>query len=97
VSLRADPVEETVATPGGRELRVRVGVAPDPYVRERDLGTVDLEVFEGDRPLAALNTVLGPADDSEARALIRDVVTGLANGSLQPNAGALEQPANRTS
>ena len=97
MSLRSDPIEETVATPEGRELRVRVGVAPDPYIRERDRRTVDLEVFEADRPLAALNTVLDPRDDSAGHALVRDVVAGLRDGSLQPTAGSLEDLANRTS
>jgi hypothetical protein len=96
VSLRTDPIEQTVATPDGRELRVRVGVAPDPYIAERERRTVDLEVFEGDRPLAALNTILGPRDDSAALALLRDVVTGLGDGSLQPTAGALAPLVNRT-
>jgi hypothetical protein len=96
VSLRTDPIEKTVATPDGRELRVRVGVAPDPYIDERERKTVDLEVFEGERPLAALNTVLGVRDDSAAMALVRDVVAGLGEGSLEPTAQALEPLANRT-
>jgi hypothetical protein len=95
VSLRTNPIEQTVATPDGRELRVRVGVAPDPYIAERERNTVDLEVFEGDRPLAALNTLLGPRDHSGALALARDVVAGLRDGMLQPTAGALDELLSR--
>ena len=96
MSLRTDPVEETVATPEGRELRVRVGVAADPYIAARDRRTVDLEVFEGEQPLVALNTLLGPREDAAALALVRDVAAGLRDGSLAPTAGALEPLANRT-
>jgi hypothetical protein len=70
VSLRSDPVEETVAAPDGRVLRVRVGVAPDPYIAESESQTVDLEVFDGEEPLVVLNTVLGVRDDSAAMALV---------------------------
>jgi hypothetical protein len=97
VSLRKHPIEEKVSTPDGRELRVRIGVAPDPYLRQRDVRTVDVELFEGERVIAAVNTLLSPRDESEARALAREIVSGLGDGTLEPTAGALERLASRAS
>lgn len=96
MSLRTDPIEEAVTTPDGRELRLRVGVPQDPYIPERALDTVDLELFEGETAIAAVSTVLSPGDDSEARALVRDIVSGIEEGTLEPTAGALEPLALRT-
>jgi hypothetical protein len=96
VTLRRHPIEVTVSTPDGRELRLRVGIVPDSYIRERDLATVDLELFEGDRVLAAVNTLLSPRDDANARALAHEIVSGLGDGTLEPTAGALERLATRT-
>jgi hypothetical protein len=96
VSLRTDPIEEAVTTPDGRELRLRVGVPQDPYIPERALDMVDLELFEGETAIAAVSTVLSPGDDSEARALVRDIVSGIEEGTLEPTAGALEPLALRT-
>lgn len=96
MNLRAHPIEETIATPDGRELRVRIGLARDPYIPDRAVDTVDVELFEGETVLAALNTVLSPSDDSEARALARDIASGLREGTLEPTAGALEPLALRT-
>ena len=93
MSLRGHPIEETVTTPDGRELRLRIGVAPDPYLRGRDLRTVDVELFEGERVLAAVNTLLSPRDESEARALAREIASGLSDGTLEPTAGAIERLA----
>jgi hypothetical protein len=44
--------------------------------------------------VAAIDTVLGPEQDSEARALLRDVVAGLESGELAPTASALEPLAD---
>jgi hypothetical protein len=95
VSLRGRPVEQSVVLPDGREARVRVGVPDDPYIARQELDTVSLEVWAGDEAVAAVNTVLSPEHESEARALAREVVAGLESGELEPTAGALEPLAER--
>jgi hypothetical protein len=95
VSLRGRPVEQTASLPDGREIRVRVGVPDDPYIPRRELETVDVELFNGDRALAAVNTVLSPAQESEALALAREIVAGLEAGELEPTAAALEPLADQ--
>ncbi len=95
VSLRGTPVEERTVLPSGREATVRVGVAEDPYIAPGKIDTVSLVVRSGNDVLAVVNTVLEPAHVSEARALVREVVAGLASGELEPTAGALEPYADR--
>ena len=95
VSLRRRPVEQTASLPDGREIRVRVGVPEDSYIPRRELETVDVELFNGDSPLAAVNTVLGPDQQSEALELAREIVAGLESGELEPSAGAIEPLADR--
>jgi hypothetical protein len=95
VSLRGGPVEATATLPDGRAVRVRVGVPEDSYIPKRELETVDIELFDGDQHLAAVNTVLDPDQTSEARALLRDIVRGLESGTLEPTAGALEPLADQ--
>ena len=95
MSLRGEPIEATATLPDGRTLRVRVGVPEDSYIPSRELDTVDVELFDGEQHLAAVNTVLEPEQTSEARALVREIVTGLESGELEPTAGALEQYADR--
>ena len=90
MSLRGNPVRETASLPDGREVVVTVGVPDDSYIARRELDTVSLEVWAGDDVLAALNTVLEPEHTSEARALAREIASGLAAGDLEPAAGALE-------
>ena len=90
MSLRGNPVVERAHLPDGRDVEVRVGVAEDSYVARRELDTVSLELHAEGRTLAALNTVLDPAQDSEARRLVRRIVAGLESGDLEPSAGALE-------
>jgi hypothetical protein len=94
MSLRGEPIEETAKLPDGRAVRVRVGVPDDPYIPRRELDTVDIELFEGEQHLAAVNTVLGVEQDSEARALVREVVAGLESGKLEPTAASLEPLAD---
>jgi hypothetical protein len=94
VSLRGEPVEAVASLPDGRLVRVRVGVPEDSYIPRRELDTVDIELFDGSQHLAAVNTVLDPAQVSEARDLVRDVVTGLESGKLEPTAAALEPLAD---
>lgn len=94
MSLRARRVEETVRLPDGRDVLVRVGVPDDPYIPKRELDTVDVELLAGDDVLAVVNTVLGADQESEARALVREIATGLESGKLEPSAGAIEPLAD---
>jgi hypothetical protein len=95
MSLRAHRITETATLPDGRDVVVDVGLARDGYIRPRDSETVSVELRHGDEVLAVLNTVLDPDDDSEARALARDVAKGLAAGELEPTAEAIEPFADR--
>jgi hypothetical protein len=95
VSLRGEPIEGTATLPDGRVIHVRVGVPEDSYIPRRDLDTVDIELFDGDQHLAAVNTVLDPDQASEARELVREIVSGLESGQLEPTAAALEPLADQ--
>ena len=94
MSLRGDPVEERVTLPDGRHVRIRVGVPEDPYIPKKELDTVDVELFEGERPLAAVTTVLDARDTSDARRLAREIASGLESGRLEPTAAAIEPLAD---
>ena len=94
MSLRGNPVEETATLPDGRTVTVRVAVPDDPYIPRRELETVDVELWDGERVLAAVNTVLDPKQSAEARQLAREIVSGLESGQLQPTAGAIEPLAD---
>jgi hypothetical protein len=96
VSLRGEPLEREARLPDGRVVRVRIGVPDDSYIAKRDLDTVDLELWDVRRGehLAAVNTVLEPEQDSEARRLLAEVVAGLESGNLAPTAAALEPLAD---
>jgi hypothetical protein len=94
VSLRGEPIEQTARLPDGREVLVRIGVPEDSYIPSRELDTVDVELYDGGRHLAAVNTVLDADQVSEARQLAREIVAGLESGELEPSAGALERLAD---
>ncbi len=94
VSLRSAPITRPVSLPDGRAVTVRVGVPDDPYIPKRELDTVALELLEGDRVIATVNTVLGAADDEAASELARDVARRLESGELEPTAGAIEPLAD---
>ena len=94
VSLNGRPVEQTATLPDGRVVQIRVGIPDDPYIPRRELRTVDLEMFEDGRPLAAVNTVLLPEQESEALALARQIAAGLESGELEPTAAAIEPLAD---
>jgi hypothetical protein len=94
VSLRSRRIEETATLPDGREILVRVGVPDDSYVPKRELNTVDVELFEHDRAIAYVTTVLDPDQESEALQLVRDIVSGLESGELEPTAGSIEPLAD---
>lgn len=95
MSLRGEPVEERAVLADGRAVRVRVAVPDDPYVRKRDLDTVVVELWDGDRPLATVSSLLSANQMSAARRLAREIAAGLESGSLQPTAGAIEPLAER--
>jgi len=94
VSLRGRSIERIASTPDGREVRVRIGVPEDSYIPRRELDTVDVELFVGDRPVAAVNTVLEPEQENEALQLAREIVAGLESGELEPTAAAIEPLAD---
>lgn len=94
MSLRGEPIEVSATLPDGRTVRIRIGVPEDSYIATRELDTVDIELFDGDQHLAAVNTVLGVEQESEARALAREIVAGLESGELEPTAAALEPLAD---
>ena len=95
MSLRGRPVERTATLPDGRAVRVRIGMAEDSYIPSRELETVDVELFDGERHLAAVNTVLAPEQESEALALARELVACLESGELEPTAAAIEPLADQ--
>jgi len=94
VSLRRTPLERDATLPDGAVVRVRIGLPDDSYIRARDLDTVTIELYGNGEHLAAVSTVLDADQDSEARALLREIVAGLEAGELQPTAGALEPLAD---
>ena len=87
-------MEREATLPDGRVVRIRVGVADDSYISQRELDTVTLELLGDGEHLAAVTTVLDAAQESEARALAQEVVIGLESGTLEPTAGALEPLAD---
>jgi hypothetical protein len=91
MSLRGEPLEQEATLPDGRVVAVRVGVAEDSYIPRRELDTVVVELWDEARGehLAGIATVLSVDDVDSARALLREVVQGLGDGSLEPTAGAL--------
>ena len=97
MSLRGEPLEQEATLPDGRVVSVRVGLAQDSYIPRRELDTVVLELWDENRGehLAGVSTVLSANAVDAARALLREVVDGLSQGSLQPTAGALEPLADR--
>ena len=94
MSLRGRPVEQTASLPDGREVRIWIGVPEDSYIPRRELDTVDVELYVGDRPVAAVNTVLTVEQESEARQLARAIASGLESGKLEPTAAAIEPLAD---
>ena len=95
MSLRAARVEETASISGGETVVVSVGVPRDSYIPPAQSETVNVELWVGDQVLAAVNTILDPGQESEARALAREIAQGLESGELELSAGAIEPLANR--
>ena len=94
MSLRGHPIHEAVTLPDGRGAEIEVGVVSDDYIRDRS-DTVGVEVRAGEEVLATLNTVLRPEQESEARALAREIAAGLESGELKPTAGSIEPLADQ--
>ena len=96
MSLRSEPLEQEVTLPDGRVIAVRVGIAEDSYIPRRELDTVVIELWDEGRGehLAGVATVLSADDVGAARALLREAVAGLGEGTLEPTAGALEPLAD---
>ena len=94
MTLKAHPIEQPAALPDGRLLVVRVGIPDDSYIPRRENETVALELVQDGDVAATVNTVLRPEQESEARALVRDVAARLESGDLEPTAGALEPLAD---
>src|SRR5581483_2714892 len=90
MTLRGEPVEVTATLPDGHELVVRIGVPEDSYVPARKRSTVDVELLEDGRGLAAVTTLLAPEQTSEALELARAIAARLEEGSIEPTAAAIE-------
>jgi len=88
-------VTELAVLPDGREVEVRVGVAQDSYISDRDMNTVSLELRIGGRVEAVVNTILDAAQEREARELADHVAAGLRTGELVPTAGSIEPLADK--
>jgi hypothetical protein len=73
---------------------VHVGVPDDPYIPRGELETVDVELRSEGHVLAAVNTVLDPDQESEARELAREIAAKLQSGELEPTAAAIEPLAD---
>ena len=95
MSLRSTSIEHELTLPDGRTAQVRVGMAHDGYIPEREEETVVLEVRIGRFVEATLNTVLDPAQEAAAAELAHEVVAALTSGHVEPTASALEQYADR--
>ena len=94
MTLRAGPLERNATLPDGRIVRVRVGLPDDGYIQAKDIETVTLELFGDGEHLAAVSTILEPAQVDEALMLLRHVVDGLESGTLAPTAHAIEPLAD---
>jgi hypothetical protein len=95
MSLRAAPVVEHAALPGGGTVTVWVGVPDDSYIAKSEQTNVDIQLHEGNGVVASLTTVLDPDQESEARALAREVKAALEAGEIGLHAHDLEPFADR--
>lgn len=89
MSLHGEPIEVLARLPDGREARVHVGVAQDPYIADKDMNTVVLELRIGHGVVATLDTILDPSQVEQARHLANRVRDGLSSGELKPTASSL--------
>ncbi len=89
MSLHGNPIHETARLPNGGEATIRVGIAEDSYIADKDINTVVLEVRVGRSVVAALDTILDADQVDEARHLASRVREGLRSGKLEPTAHSL--------
>jgi len=94
VSLHGNPIFESAQLPDGRNAHIRVGIAEDPYIADRDSNTVVLEVRIGNAVAAVIDTVLDASQVDEARHLANRVREGLSSGALEPTVHSLEPLAD---
>jgi hypothetical protein len=94
VSLHGNPIVEDAHLPDGRNARIRVGIAEDPYIADRDSTTVVLEIRIGHSVAAVIDTILEPDQTTEANHLVTRVREGLSSGELEPNVHSLERLAD---
>jgi hypothetical protein len=95
MSLRGSPIEQDLTLPDGRTAQLRIAMAHDSYLPEREEETVILELRIDGHVAATVNTVLDPEQDEEANELAREVIEALGSGHIEPSASALEQYADR--
>ena len=70
-------------------MTIRVGIAEDPYIADKDMNTVVLEVRVGRSVVATLDTILDADQVDRARHLAERVRDGLTSGELEPTAHSL--------
>jgi hypothetical protein len=95
MSLRNSAIEQELTLPDGRTAALRIALAHEGYIPEREEETVILELRIGGHVAATLNTVLDPDQEDEANELAREVIEALGSGHIPPTASALEQYADR--
>jgi hypothetical protein len=96
MSLRTAPLVEHASLPGGGTVTVWVGIPDDPYIEDKSrLTTVDIQLHEGNAVVASLSTVLEPDQESEARALAREVKAAIEAGEVGLHASELERFADQ--
>ena len=91
----ARSIEHELTLPDGRIAQVRVGMAHDGYIPEREEETVVLEVRIGRFVEATLNTVLDPAQDERRGRAREGGRRSTRVGPRRADGGALEQYADR--
>ena len=89
MSLHRNPINETADLSDGRQAHIRVGIAEDSYIADRELNTVVLELRIGHEVVVVLDTILNGEQVSEAQHLARRVRDGLSDGSLAPTSTSL--------
>jgi hypothetical protein len=94
VSLHGHPIVEDAHLPDGRNAHIRVGVAEDSYIPDRESHTVVLEVRIGHSVVAVIDTILDPEQTTEAHHLATRVKEGLSAGELEPSVRSLERLAD---
>lgn len=96
MSLLVSPIIEHASLPGGGTVTVWVGIVDDAYIDDKSqLTTVDIQLHEGNSVVASLSTVLEARQESEARALAREVKAAIEAGEIGLHASELEPFADK--